>query len=429
MKREKRKENRGISVLRKQLVISLIFIGIVFPLAAQNRGSDEGGGAVETVDARTNVTRRGKQWAVFIAIDEYREMSPLLYPVKDAKEIKNILLDHYYIDEIRELYNKEATGSAIRGLFVELQKKTEPNDSVFVFHAGHGITEEKTKTSAWIPYDGGKNTLAQENWLSHAQIRSLLDSLNAKHVFLISDSCYSGDLLAAKRGAPETIVSYPAAYDKVSRQAMSSGASEEVADESEFASRLKNLLLRTETPYLTPLFLCSQIIEAQTAKQLSTIPILAVIPQSSHVVGGNFLFFRKNPAVAQPVPAQGTTPAAAPEYPTAAVQPGEIGYFVGSWIADVEYNGSFDTYEINFSVNGRCKVKIINDKAQQEANGNWSWDGTYFKVNATFRNPAIAYQRSIQWVSVVSFSGDNSFNILGKAATNGSAVRFTFFRE
>jgi len=428
MKREKRKENREISVMRKQLVLTfLVLIGFVLPLSAQQRGSDEGGGAREIVDART-VTAQGKQWAVFIAIDQYKEWGPLKYPVKDAQEIKKILLDHYYIDEIRELYNKEATEEAIRRLFTNLQYETGPNDSVFVFHAGHCISDDTSKTSAWISHDGSRKMNNQNGWIDHKQVRSYLDSLKARHVFLVSDSCFSGDLLDAKRGMSEFIVDYPAAYNLESRQAMTSGASEEVADESEFASRLKNLLLRTETPYITPLFLCSQIIEVKTMRPLLTIPNLGPIPHSGHKVGGNFLFFRKNPTVAQP-PAAVTPAVAATEPPPPAAQPGEPGYFTGSWVADVEYNGSFDTYYIEFTANGRCKVKIINDTAQQETNGNWSWDGTYFKVNATFRNPALSYQRSIQWVSIISFSGGNSFNILGRAATNGSVVRFTFFRD
>jgi hypothetical protein len=198
--------------------------------------------------------------------------------------------------------------------------------------------------------------------------------------------------------------------------------------------------VRTETPYITPDSLLSQIKEAQTARPLFTIPILAVLPQSSHELGGSFLFFRKNPrqnvtvitAPAQEtVPATMTPPAAITEQ-TPAIQglPGEYEYFIGSWIATVEHNMSFDTYQINLSANGRCTVKLTNDIAVQETTGNWSWDGSLFKLNAVFRNAAIAYQQNIQWVSIVNFGGgNNAFNLLGRAATNGSPVRFTFFRD
>jgi hypothetical protein len=242
------------------------------------------------------------------------------------------------------------------------------------------------------------------------------------------------------RGASEIIVNYPAAYDRISRQAMSSGASEEVADVSEFASRFKNALLRTESPYLTPDYLLSQIKEAQTTRPLLTIPILAAIPRSDHQLGGSFLFFRKNPRQEAAQPAPPVTQTAPPSSPVVVTpplepappvqaEPGKLEYFLGAWIATVEYNRSFDTYEIVFLANGRCVVKMINDTAEQEANGNWSWDGRYLKVSAVFRNAAITYQRNIDWISLVSFSGNNSFNVLAKPAASGSNIRFTFYRN
>jgi len=102
----------------------------------------------------------------------------------------------------------------------------------------------------------------------------------------------------------------------------------------------------------------------------------------------------------------------------------------GTWTATVEQNRSFDTYKINFTADGRCTVKISNDNAQQETSGNWSWDGTLFKLNAVFRNAKLSYLPNIAWTSVLNFSSDNnSFNILGKTATNGSQTRITFFRS
>jgi len=430
-------------------LLSLFFLLFSFDLPAQSRGSQEAGGVVEIVDAR-KAAAQGKQWAVFIAIDEYSEQNPLLYPVKDAREIKKILLENYYIDEVRELYNKDATAAAIRRLFIELQEKTGINDSVFVFHAGHGINYDKTKTSAWLPYNAGTDELEQNNWLTHKEIRSLLDAIKAKHVFLISDSCYSGDLLDGTRGMSKIVTDYPAAYNALSRQAMSSGASEQVADESEFASRLKSTLLRTETPYLTPDTILSQIKDVRTARKLLTQPLLAVIPGSQHQLGGSFLFFRKNPnpeaqlpstqSPAQPPASANTSAVNSPampfqENPPTIVQgaSGESAYFIGTWIATVEYNKSFDTYEITMTANGRCTVKLTNDDAEQETTGNWSYDEKtkIFKLNAVFRNAKIAYQRNIQWVSPVSFAdGNNSFNILAKPADNAANnIRFTFFRE
>ena len=102
----------------------------------------------------------------------------------------------------------------------------------------------------------------------------------------------------------------------------------------------------------------------------------------------------------------------------------------GAWTATVEQNRSFDTYKINLTADGRCTVKVSNDNAEQETSGNWSWDGTLFKLTARFRNNKLSYLPNIQWSSVVNFTADNnSFNILGKTATNGAQARITFFRQ
>jgi len=102
----------------------------------------------------------------------------------------------------------------------------------------------------------------------------------------------------------------------------------------------------------------------------------------------------------------------------------------GAWTATVEQTRSLDTYKINLTEGGRCTVKVSNDSTEQETSGNWSYDGTLFRLNAIFRNAKLSYLPNIQWSSVINFSADNnSFNILGKTATNGSQTRITFFRQ
>jgi TolB-like protein len=102
---------------------------------------------------------------------------------------------------------------------------------------------------------------------------------------------------------------------------------------------------------------------------------------------------------------------------------------IGTWTATVEYNRSFDTYQINFTDNGRCTIKVSNDHANQETSGNWSYDGALFKLNAVFRNAKLSYLSNIQWTSVINFSADNnSFSILGKTAANGTQTRITFYK-
>jgi len=250
------------------------------------------GGELETVIG-PNVTV-GKQWAVFIAIDKYQDRgwNKLDGPVKDAKEIQAILRENYIINEWRELFDEKASAEGIRKLFTELSSQVKEDDSVFVFHAGHGVKDRITEAGSWIPSDAGFNQYRKEGWISHVDIRSYLDRLPAKHVFLISDSCFSGDLLAKPRSGalPQFDTEYyRTAYSFPSRQVMSSGASQEVPDTSDFARRLKSALRRAEGACIDPFKIYEQVREAS-----GTTPRLAALPESTrHEQDGSFLFFRK----------------------------------------------------------------------------------------------------------------------------------------
>jgi len=426
--------------MKKLYVVLFILICFSIPLTAQNRGSDEGGGAREVVDAR-GVVKIGKQWAVFIAIDKYKEWDPLGTPVSDAKEIRDTLWKQYYIDEVRELYDDNATYNKIYDFLVDLRSQVGIDDSVFIFYAGHGYTDPNTSTGYWIPLDGQWREAGQANWMANRIIRELLTKLPAKHVLLISDSCFSGDILDLSRGDPPQASPqidtnyYRRVYDIASRQVMTSGASETVPEPSEFILKLKNALLYAKGVCFDPDYLFTA---AEVRDVKSTRPILAPIRNTGLQEGGSFLFFRRQTPNPEPLP-KNTTPITTTKLGSSVrkeIAPGEPGYFIGSWVADVVYNGSYDTYYINLSANnpsansGSCKVKIINDTAQQETTGRWSFDGKYFKLNATFRNPAIAYVKNIDWLFEAQFVGNYSFKIIGKAATDAKyGTLFTFDRE
>ena len=100
---------------------------------------------------------------VLIAIDKYSQWLPLKNPVKDAQELKDIITCRYYIDEVLELYDEHATKAEISRLFARLIEETKPEDSVFIFYAGHGHLDKLSDNGFWIPVDGGTDKLAHEN--------------------------------------------------------------------------------------------------------------------------------------------------------------------------------------------------------------------------------------------------------------------------
>jgi len=333
--------------MKKTIITVMLIFFLALNISAQNRGF-----RVVAEDDLGAQVQIGKQWAVFIAIDKYREWAALANPVKDARELRNILVQNYFIDEVRELYNEQATAENIRRLFADLRRLVEINDSVFVFYAGHGYTDELTKSGSWIPTDGGKNEMAQANWLPNIQVRNMLTALAARHVFLIADACFSGDILDISRGSAPEITSdyYRRAHSRVSRQVMTSGSSESVPDASEFALRLKSSLLRAETAYVDPEYIYRNVREVRT-----TQPLLGVIRGTEHQDGGSHIFFKRNPAspntlAALPAPLPPATGQGAPRpLPTtedkklsaaASKRLWSVGASVGSAIADPRFVGT-----------------------------------------------------------------------------------------
>jgi hypothetical protein len=222
-----------------------------------------------------------------------------------------------------ELYDQDATAANIRKLLGDdLRQKVRNNDQVFVFFAGHGQTDEITKSGSWIPVDGGKDSLAQTNWLPNIHVRNMLAALSAKHVFLISDACFSGDILDMSKGDSPQIdkARYRREYSLVSRQIMTSGASESVPDSSEFTQRLKSSLRRSEEECID-----TDDIFAAVRDVKSTLPLLGYITGSDHQKGGSFLFFRRP---TQSVPIGDNTPAEKPTLDSMALRE----YFNGDWV-------------------------------------------------------------------------------------------------
>jgi len=237
----------------------------------------------------------GKQYFLIIGIDRYEQWMPLQNPVSDAKEIKNILTSRYYVDEVIELYDEDASKANILRTFRDLQEKLEINDSLFIYYAGHGHLDYTTNSGYWIPVNAGIDDLEQSNWISNGQILGLISNIKASHICLISDSCFSGDILSTFRGITPNefdIPYYREAYKLTSRQILTSGASESVPDVSEFSHQLKMALEKNNDSFIDPLVLFNQIRLGVS----ETLPLFGSLNGTGHQDGSSFILFLKDNA-------------------------------------------------------------------------------------------------------------------------------------
>lgn len=276
----------------KRLLLVVLLSLLNLPLFAQNPDLRGLKTVVSQLEGETAVV--GKQYAVLIAIDKYQNWMALRNPVEDAKEIKEILSRRYYFSDFMELYDEAATKADIIKLFNKLISGTKPEDSILIFFAGHGYLDKSSNLGFWIPVDGGTDVDEQANWLPNAQVRGFISNMKARHVALIADSCFSGDILNPTRGMAPTITNgyFKNAYARVSRQVLTSGASESVPDESQFTRQLKLALEGNTSPYLDPLMLYNQIRLGVTR----TTPLFGDLKDSGHQEGSSFLLFLKNGA-------------------------------------------------------------------------------------------------------------------------------------
>lgn len=106
----------------------------------------------------------------------------------------------------------------------------------------------------------------------------------------------------------------------------------------------------------------------------------------------------------------------------------------GTYTGNITHNGSPLTYRITFKSASICSIQVVSvingREVSQETEGTYSYDNTFFRVNAVFRNPVIPNINNIQWVSVASFNGENSFNIfITPDNTVNNQVRIVFIKE
>jgi hypothetical protein len=281
-----------IHVVRFPFILILLLFVSVFPCIAQSRGmhiEDEAAGAPLSI---------GKQYCLLIGVSRYSEWLPLENPVRDARALKSVLTSRYRMDECIELYDENATKANIVSTFSRLKGSLSSNDSILIYYAGHGHYEESSDTGFWIPYDAGTDRSARSNWISNSEISDYISRLASIHVFLISDSCFSGGILNLSRGFremdefEEASQYFNKAYLRVARQVITSGAFEDVPDKSSFSKALIETLKSNHHLLIDPYILFSEI--RLSVKE--TTPLIGNLKKAGHQDGASFLLFLKEGA-------------------------------------------------------------------------------------------------------------------------------------
>ncbi len=208
----------------------------------------------------------GEYWALIIAIDKYKNFPPLHSATKDAQALKDVLHERYGFSDsrIEMLVDKEATRSNIEGALIQMGKKTKPDDNVLIYFAGHGEYNADSTLGWWVPVDADPDNPG--TYILDAVVRNYVRSMRAQHVYLVADSCFSGNLFASNRSlAPINDKFYSKLQAKRSRWGFTSGNLEPVSDNglnghSVFAYYFIKFLKENTSLYVVPSEIANHVI-------------------------------------------------------------------------------------------------------------------------------------------------------------------------
>jgi len=264
------------------------------PLAVQLA---TGGGGARSAPAPPNASRPkgplpdiGRFHALVIGNDAYEDLDRLRTAVFDANEISS-LLEGAYGFEVTTLRN--ATRAQILSSLAGLRRSLDSSDNLLIYYAGHGWYDEKAERGYWLPVDASLND--PSNWISNADITDTLRAMDAKHVMVVADSCYSGTLTRGVRIETEESQYARRMAGKRARVVLTSGGLEPVVDgggrgHSVFAAAfLEALQSNDEVLDGTGLF---RRIRRPVILNASQTPQYGDIRFAGHE-GGDFLFVKK----------------------------------------------------------------------------------------------------------------------------------------
>ncbi len=129
----------------------------------------------------------GRYYAVVIGNDEYKNYPTLQTAINDAENVATILKEQFGFDT---RFIRNADRYTILSALNEVKGKLTEKDNLLIYYAGHGERDVSTLQGYWLPVDAEQENTA--NWISNSAISGLLNTMPAKHILVVADSCYSG---------------------------------------------------------------------------------------------------------------------------------------------------------------------------------------------------------------------------------------------
>jgi len=231
-----------------------------------------------------------RKFIVLFGIDQYTDKAiPTLENANSDIEAVGKLFADKLGYELRIIRN--ATKEDIVRGFNQLAAEVGKQDSVVVYYAGHGYSDQKKNVGYWIPSDASSRNPA--TWISNKSISEMLLNISSRQIVMISDSCYSG-VFASEQVISEVGTIRPDdILTKRSVVVMTSGGDEPVADEgksghSVFAWYLMETLRGVDNWKIgSNVF---EQVQRAVVKDFPQTPRYGAAISAGHQAGGDYLF-------------------------------------------------------------------------------------------------------------------------------------------
>jgi len=206
--------------------------------------------------------------------------------VLDSKNVINVLEERYGFELIQSaIFNEDATRENIIEQMNSLCTTIHKGDNLIIYFAGHGEKHSITNKGYWVPHDANRSI---SDFVPNSTIKDFIEGIDAKHIFLISDSCFSGTFLLRRRSVIDE-TDYKKIDESKSRWVLTSGREEKVPDGmpgngSPFANALVKVLLENNNKFISSSEIISYVTKA-TGSVSKQQPIGAHIENIGHEGG------------------------------------------------------------------------------------------------------------------------------------------------
>lgn len=243
-------------------------------------------------------------YALVIGNNNYTQFAKLDTAQTDAQTVADVLTQRYGFKTTTLL---NANRYSMLAALNRLGQKMGDKDNLIIYYAGHGELDKEV--GYWLPVDA--DTKDKRKWIPNNAITDIINTLPAKRVLVIADSCYSGALTRSSVPRADSTLNEAdrltwlrAVAKSRARLALTSGGLKPVADSgggahSLFANVFLNVLnenrgvLEGQRLYQE---VAARIATNPLAQQIGQRPQYAPIRHAGHESGEFFFLPRRSGA-------------------------------------------------------------------------------------------------------------------------------------